>query len=239
MSAPGQITNRIKVSWDGRAAYYRVFEGPEPRLQAIYSADLLTGRSARVCRDCGAPTGVSPDGRLVIYETGSTPARLAALRVDSGESWEFARHSHYGMRSARVAPDGRWIAFHVDRGWEGKQIFVAPFHEARPIGEEQWIPVTEPGSVDQEVWWSPSGRQLYFLSDRDGHRCIWVQEWDSHSRKPVGAAVAIYHFHEARLTPLSFAWRAPSYVGLSVAKDRLVLSLTEISSNIWIGTVKQ
>lgn len=239
LGAPGQITNRIKVSWDGRTAYYRILEGPEPRLQAIYSADLLTGRSARVCRDCGAPTGVSPDGRLVIYETGSTPTRLAALRVDSGESWEFARHSHYGMRSARVAPDGRWIAFHVDRGWEGKQIFIAPFREAEPIGEEQWIPVTEPGSVDQEVWWSPNGRYLYFLSDRDGHRCVWTQEWNSYSRRPVGAAAAIYHFHEARLTPLSFVWRAPSYVGLSVAKDRLVLSLTEISSNIWIGTVER
>ncbi len=236
VSAPDQTTNRIKISRDGRTAYYRVLEGPEPRLQAIYSADLLTGQSARVCRDCGAPTGVSPDGRLVIYETGSTPARLAVLRVDSGKSWEFARHSHYGMQSARVAPDGRWIAFHVDRGWEGKQIFIAPFRDAATIRESEWIPVTEPGGVDQEVWWSPNGNDLYFLSDRDGHRCVWVQALDSHTRKPRGPAVAIRHFHEARLTPLSFAWRAPSYVGLSVAKDRLVLSLTEISSNIWVGT---
>ncbi|MCC6265015.1 MAG: PD40 domain-containing protein [Bryobacterales bacterium] len=237
LSGPSQATNRLKISPDGSAAYYRVFEGPEPQLQAIHSVDLLTGRSVRVCRDCGAPTHVSPDGRLVVFETGSSPTRLAAMRVDSGEKWEFARHSHYGMRSARVAPDGRWIAFHADRGWEGKQIFVAPFRDTAPIDESQWIPVTETGGVDQEAWWSPNGVYLYFLSDRDGHRCIWAQKFDPRTGEPAGSAIAVYHFHEARLTPLSFLWRDPSYVGLSVAANRLVLSLTAISSNVWVGTV--
>ncbi len=239
LSAPGQTTNRLKISADGRTAYYRVLEGPEPQLQAIYSADLATGRSTRVCPDCGAPTHVSPDGRLVIFETGSTPTRLAAVKVDTGQKWEFASHPHHSLNSARVSPDGRWMAFHLDRGWDGKQIFVAPFHDAAPIRESEWIPVTEAGAVSQEAWWSPNGRYVYYLSDHEGWRCIWAQELDSKSRKPIGPPLAIHHFHQARLTPLSFIWRSPQYVGLSVAPGHLVLSLTEISSNIWVGDLQR
>ena len=235
LSGPNQITNRLKISPDGHTAYYRVLEGPEPQLQAIYSVDVATGHSARVCRDCGAPTHVSHDGRLVIFETGSTPARLGALRVDTGDKWEFARHSHHGMQSARISPDGRWIAFHLDRGWDGKQIFVAPFRDAAPIKETDWIPVTERGDVNQEAWWSPNGQYVYFLADRDGWRCIWAQKLDSRSGRPIDPAIGVYHFHHARLTPLSLSWRSPSYVGLSVARGHLVLSLAEIASNIWIG----
>jgi hypothetical protein len=139
------------------------------------------------------------------------------------------------MHSARVSPDGRWIAFHLDRGWDGKQLFVAPFRDAAQINEADWIPVTEPGDVNQEVWWSPNGRYLYFLADRDGWRCVWAQKLDSRTGKPIGPAVAVSHFHQARLTPLSFVWRSPSYVGLSVARGHLVLSLAEIASNTWIG----
>ncbi len=239
LSDPDRSTNRLKVSPDGRTAYYRVLDGPEPQLQAIYSADLATGQTARVCRDCGAPTHVSPDGRIVIFETGSTPTRLSALWVGTGAKSEFARHPHFGLHSARVSPDGRWIGFHVDRGWDGKQIFIAPFRDAAPIQEANWIPITGTGSVNQEVWWSPRGTFLYFLSDRDGSRCIWAQRLDPRTHKPAGAAIAIYHFHHARLTPLSFLWRSPEYIGLSVANDHLVLSLTEFSSNVWIGEIKR
>jgi Tol biopolymer transport system component len=239
LSRPDQTTNRLKISPDGRTAYYRVLEGAEPQRQAIYSVDLATARSTCVCRDCGAPTHVSPDGNLVIFETGSAIARLAAVRVDTGEKREFAWHPHHGMHSARVSPNGRWIAFHLDRGWDGKQIFVAPFRDAKPIKQDDWIPVTEAGGIDQEAWWSPNSQYLYFLSDRDGRRCVWAQKLDYRSGKPIGSATSIYHLHEARLTPLTFLWRSPLYVGLSVARDHLVLSLAELSSSIWIGSLKR
>ena len=38
-------------------------------------------------------------------------------------------------------------------------------------------------------------------------------------------------------TEISRTWLSAAYAGLSVAKERLVLSLTEISSGIWVGMV--
>ena len=35
--------------------------------------------------------------------------------------------------------------------------------------------------------WSPDGNLLYFLSERDGFRCIWGQKLDPASKRPLGA----------------------------------------------------
>ena len=40
-----------------------------------------------------------------------------------------------------------------------------------------------------------------------------------------------------KTTEISLAWRSGTYAGSSVAKERLVLSLTEISSGTWVGMV--
>jgi dipeptidyl aminopeptidase/acylaminoacyl peptidase len=141
------------------------------------------------------------------------------------------------MKSARISPDGRWLAFHLDRGLDGKQIFVAPFRNAARIEEADWIPITEPGGNDEEVWWSPNGRYLYFLSARDGWHCVWAREFDPGSPRNTHQATAIQHFHHSRLTPLSFIRRTLVYAGLSAAHDRLVLSLTEITSSVWVADV--
>ena len=79
---------------------------------------------------------------------------------------------------------------------------------------------------------SPNGNLLYFLSDRDGYRCIWMQRLDPASKRPVGEAINVYHFHEPWLT--STNRYAPTWVGLALARDRIVVALDEISGNIWM-----
>ena len=79
---------------------------------------------------------------------------------------------------------------------------------------------------------SPNGNVVYFLSDRDGYRCIWGQLLAAASKRPLGPARAVYHFHEPQLT--SSNRFAPSWVGLALAHNRIVVALDEITSNIWM-----
>ncbi|MEK7407580.1 MAG: hypothetical protein AAB225_21080 [Acidobacteriota bacterium] len=236
-------SNRLKISADGKWAVYRVMEQSDPQIaaspfrkQAIYATRLDTGETRRVCVDCGAPTHITPDGRLVLYETGSTIAKLGALRVATGEKWEFLQHSHHPLRAARVSPGGAWLALHLNRGLDGRQIYVVPFLDASPTPERNWTPITESTGAHEEPWWSPNGRYLYYLSDRDGWRCVWAQKFDARTGR-AGEPVPIQHFHQARRSPLSFVKRDPLYVGLSVAQDRLVVTLAEITSNIWLADI--
>ena len=83
-------------------------------------------------------------------------------------------------------------------------------------------------TADSKPNWSPGADAVYFLSDRDSFPCIWMQRVDRATRKPVGTAVAVKHFHNARLSP--------SNVFLSdvvVGRNELLVTLGERTGNVW------
>jgi Tol biopolymer transport system component len=231
-------SNRLKISPDGKTVYLRLIEGSGVQKQPIYAVDVGSGAVKKICVDCGPPTHVTPDGKLVIYEAPNTSARLSAVRVETGERWEFLEHPHHAVTAGRVSPDGNWIAFHADRGLDGRQVYAAPFRSAAPVAVRTWIQITSPDQLSWDPWWSPNGNYLYFLSQRDGARCVWAQRVDSGSKRPVGEPIVIHHFHNPGLNPLTFSGLAPLYIGLTVARDQLVLSLSETRSDVWAGEIE-
>jgi Tol biopolymer transport system component len=226
-------TNRFKLTVDGKAVVYRVFEGEGVPRQAIYSTELATGGTRRICGDCGAPTYASANAERVLFETGHRIIRLAVLLSSTGTRTDVLSHSHHPVRSGRLSPDGRLVAFQLDRGLDGRQIFIAPYREGAVVPTAEWAAVTEPTGTHQEPWWSVDGERLYYLSDRDGWRCVWMQR---RSGGRWSAPVPVLHLHETRRTPLSFLRLDPHYIGLGVSKERLVLSLAETVSTIWTAT---
>ncbi len=231
------FVNRLRVSADGRTSFYRVLEGEGIKRQAIYETNLNSGERRLVCGNCGSPTQVTPSARLVVYETGSAVARLAAVQVADGRKWDFLSHSHHSVQAGRVSPDERWLAFQLNRSLDGIQIYVAPFRQATRVEPSEWVPVTGPEGVNQEPWWSHDGRYLYYLSDRDRRRCVWASPFDTASGRP-GAPQEVLALHEPRLTPLSYLRRAPFHIGLSIAADKIVLSLAEVNGSVWTGQLR-
>ena len=236
---PSISSNRLKISGNGRFAFFRVLEGEGIQRQAIYRKDFTTGRTDLVCADCGGPTCASDDGSLVLYETGKSIMSIGVLDTGSGQKRDLVRHSHHPVQAARFSPDGHWVVFECDRGVDGRQLLTAPFHDDRPVLETEWIAATPEHGVAQEPSWSPSGGWIYYLDHRDGARCLWARKWNNSAGKPVGDPVAIQHFHSSRLTPLALDDRQSRYIGLSVARDRLVLTLSEVSARVWLGDVSR
>jgi hypothetical protein len=131
-----------------------------------------------------------------------------------------------------LSPDGRWIAFHARNVAGRSAIVIAPFRGAALIPEQEWINVTENDAYDLSPAWSPDGGLLYFLSERDGFRCIWARRLDPATKRPSGPVFPIEHFHTATLSmiPLTTNW-----TGLAAARDSLVFSMVESSGNIWLA----
>jgi Tol biopolymer transport system component len=236
---PSISSNRLKLSGDGRSAFYRVLEGEGIQRQAIYRKNFSSGHTDLVCADCGGPTHASHDGSLVLYETGKSIVTIGVLDTRTGQKRDLVHQSHHPVQAARFSPDGRWIVFECDRGLDGRQLLTAPFHHDLPVLESEWTAVTPEHGVAEEPSWSPGGEWIYYLDHRDGSRCLWARKWNPSAGKPVGTPVAIQHFHNPRLTPLTLDDRGTRYIGLSVARDRLVLTLSEVSAGVWLGDVRR
>ena len=85
--------------------------------------------------------------------------------------------------------------------------------------------------MDREPRWSPDGSLLYFLSERDGFRCLWAQRLDPATKHAVGLPRGIHHFHRSRLANLM---ADTGQIGLAVTSDKIYLSLEEVTGNLWM-----
>src|SRR5262245_15193145 len=75
-------------------------------------------------------------------------------------------------------------------------LYVIRLSRGRP--SEQWIPVGHQEGWDDKPRWSPDGNTIYFISHRDGFRCLWAQRLDAVSRRPITSPFPVQHFHETR-----------------------------------------
>jgi Tol biopolymer transport system component len=224
-----------RISGEGSKVVYRVIEDPK---QAFYVLSSSGGAPEKICEDCGLPMHWSSDGQRILYEPGSRIARLVLFNVASKQKIELLQQPQYGLHAGRFSPDDRWIAYHADNGPFTRQIFIAPFHGETAPDEKAWIPVTDGATVDHSPYWSPDGSLLYFLSERDGFRCIWAQRLRPGTKRPIGPVLPIQHFHTARHTLLMNVVASPWEVGLSVIRDKMVFSLDDLAGNIWMAKLE-
>jgi eukaryotic-like serine/threonine-protein kinase len=226
-----QSRNLPALTADGTRVLYRTED-------SIYTIAASGGVPTTMCQPCGPrrPTiAYSPNGDRVAY-TGDDA--LMQIDVGTGKRKRIAAGERpqaqtsrgpLGISEMRYSPDGRWLAFHaVDS--IGRAIFVIDV--TRTDGRDaEWIPATtEPAISDATVAWSPDGTLLYFVSNRDGYRCIWAQRLEAETKRPVDRPFSIYHFHETtrRIS------HAVGRVGLAVGRDKVVLALEEMRGNVWL-----
>jgi hypothetical protein len=74
---------------------------------------------------------------------------------------------------------------------------------------------------------------LYFLSERDGFRCIYAVRLNPVTHQAVGAPFTVQHFHAARWS-LKRINSTTGMNGLSVTPGRLIVAFGELTGNIWL-----
>lgn len=212
-----------------------VYTQRENKTSAVYISDVATVASRRICQSCGALTHISADGEWMLLEPADLPHSIVLLNTGTGASSRILKHSdpEFVPFAARFSPDGKWIAFHArTTAKPTRQIMIAPFHKGTPDHPRDWILVTDGADLDREVCWSPDGNSLFFLSDRDGFRCIWSQTLHPQTKAPVGPPSPIYHFHHKSLSIAGVGGR-PSAIGLSATHKALIFSANRMSANVW------
>ena len=193
MTAGNISESQPKISADGSTIAY-VEDQPRPRkLQVVrVAAGGRFGTPQRLCDDCGIPTGVSRDGSLLLLEDGAVHSPVL-MDWRTGKRHQLTEApDRWHIYSARFSNDGNWISFHSDLGRSGvRQISVVRLKPGlATIPQAEWIKITDGKSMDREAVWGHGDNILYFLSEREGFRCIWAQPLDPSTKQPRGAAFA-------------------------------------------------
>jgi Tol biopolymer transport system component/predicted Ser/Thr protein kinase len=217
-----------KVSGDGKLVAYSGEEGN------IFSMATGGGPVEKICERCGVTMGITFDGKRISYEP-RVSEDLTVYDVGQRKSVVLAaRQSKETVLSGgQFAPDAKWMAFHsLSTQTSTAQVWLVRIDGTVPVPPAEWIAVTDGNSVDRDPVWAPGGGLLYFLSDRDGFRCIWARKLDLATKKPMGDAFAVEHFHSARRSLNRV--RSPFDIGLSVAGNQMVFAFGELTGNIWL-----
>lgn len=170
--------------------------------------------------------GPSKDhSKLFVFDVATGKSR----RLLTGENPE----GFYGH--GRLSPDGHWMSA-MEWTSEGRsRVIVFPFGD-EPAPPSQWIVASDEDSVAEESAWSPDGKLLYFVSERDGSRCIWARRLDPRTKQPVGPPAAVLHLHGSRRSMVS---TGPSPARMAIGPNELIFSVELQRGNIWRATLTE
>jgi Tol biopolymer transport system component len=231
--SPAQIIGAA-LSPDGRTvAYTSSSAGPDTTELTIVGASGGVPRT--VCQKCAGQIWTwTSDGRALLVAA-QRPNVLSLVDVATGRVERLIEGHDNEIWLARNSPDGQWLSFIRWPVADRARIYVAPFKRGAPIADASWIPVTSGETVDEEQAWAPDGRTIYFVSERDGFRCIYAAPFDPSACR-VGAVQPILHGHGTgrRLLPTA---AAPGR--LDAGGGRLVFPMQETQSNIHAITIEK
>jgi Tol biopolymer transport system component/DNA-binding winged helix-turn-helix (wHTH) protein len=162
------------VSDDGRTVVY--VSKAADATQNLWKMNLDTGARAQLTDDgFDLRPDISPDGRWVVYMSviKDSPT-LWKISLDGGRAP--IQLSDKIAAVPRVSPDGRFIAcFYRAQVETYSKFAVLPFDGGEPVKVFDRPPTT---FVEAGIRWTPDGRALSFIDNRDGVSNVWLQPLD-------------------------------------------------------------
>jgi Tol biopolymer transport system component len=181
-----------------------------------------------LCQNCGPAMDWSRDGRQALIEDTSVHS-IALVKPGFSGKAQLLRRDGSTLVEPRFSPDERWIAFVARTEPAGSHIYLAPLRGESAAAPGEWVALTKDNSWEAVPQWSPDGKLVYFISNRDGQRCIWARRFED--GKAAGETLPVHHFHDARRSPANTALQATD---LFVGTDRMVIGVGEVSGSLWM-----
>jgi WD40 repeat protein len=170
----------------------------------------------------------------LLFGSNDDDDQIHSLDLHSGTERVFLSRPGSSFFQAKFSPDDQWVAVEsVQADAQAKyqsQIFVVPIEGGASAPLNRWIAIDHQSSWDDKPRWSPGGNLVYFVSDRDGHLCLWAQRLTGRTKALVGTPFPVYHFHNARL---SMANLDTGILEIGVAQDKFIFGLGELTGNVW------
>jgi eukaryotic-like serine/threonine-protein kinase len=219
-----------RLNADGSLLAYReVVEGKKKTF--VVSLGGAPGRA--LCEDCRV-LGFFPANDAVLIQIKSNELEKMDLRT--GEKRVVLSSGRDIIADAAVSPDGKWVAWLAAEPDGRAAVRISP--AVMPAaGRQVAITIAEADYYLGQPAWSPNGRRLYYLSEKNGFCSIFTRELAPRTQAPVGEEREVFNSTASRLM-LNF----PKGNGaIAVAADRIVFEASSITGNIYLAkpTVRQ
>ena len=222
-----------KLSPDGKHAAYFRWQDTSALQLVVWSSDHRNEEPVKAPAVWFA--GVSdwaPDEKSVLITRWNSPTDKSSIwqffvdpsLASESSAREIAANSNYDLYQARFSPDGRWIVFEAVKDQLNSTIYAVP------AAGGTWIRITDGQQWDDKPRWSPDGRTIYYLSERNGFFNVRGIHFDPVKGKPQGEPFQVTSLE----TPTLMIPKNIALVGFSLTDRELVLPLAQTSGNIWI-----
>ncbi len=222
------LASSPRLSPDGETLAYR------DRVSGSWRAFVLPKGAAygrEICESC-LILDFFPDSAFVL--TIGKSGQLEKTSLQTGESTPIFPVEVESLWDACLSPDGEWVAILTGEPDGRRAIRIIPI-PGPPLAQKNAIPIAEDHRYLSTPDWSPNGRYLYFLSEKNDHCSILAQELDPETKKPVGEPREAYFSPESR-----FNLNYPKGLGtIDVAVDKIIFMVSEMEGNIYVATPKK
>jgi Tol biopolymer transport system component len=207
-----------------------VYEQQEPEASTIWIARGQYQR--KLCAACSNPTAWFGDGAFFYSE--SSPTKIMVMDIRTEEP-HVALDAPFAVSNADWSPANRYLLFTASPDGSRKQVFATSFPLPGAEQGRDWIPITRESEWADRPRWSGDGKTIFYLSNRDGFRCLWGQRFDPALGKVTGPPFAVTHYHNPRISPDRVRQRS---FNISVSGNSIFLNLGEEAESIWIGNLR-
>ena len=174
----------------------------------------------------------SVDGEWILVTALDTSGERTVLRLlpvraaphAETEAHTIASDPERSVWGARYSPDGRWITFNAVKENVGSVIY------AISAAGGGWLPIS-----DDKYWgdcprWSPDGKTIYYLSMKAGFFNVWGRRFDPITGKASGESFQVTAINN----PSRMICGNPGELGMTLAANRLVLTMREAGGSVWV-----
>lgn len=239
VSEAGRTQTHPRWSPDAaRLAYQRSLRSPTvTRAVAVLDVNTDGGSRESLVELSGSeeliPTDWAADGRTLLAacrEQRSAPVGTCVMRLspvaETSAVTRLASDPDHNLYQQRYSPNQRWISFVAmpRRTWGVTRVHVMPA-DGGP-----WRAMTDGASYDDKARWSPDGRVLYYISNRDGRFEVWGRRFDAAAGQPEGDPFRVTSLEGARQR------LSPSLPDMEmfITPTRIFLPMYEVSSRVWV-----
>jgi Tol biopolymer transport system component/predicted Ser/Thr protein kinase len=158
------------------------------------------------------------------------PGELEKMDLRTGERKIILSTPQEGIGDARLSPDGRGIAWLAGEPDGRAAVRITPV-DGPSDGTRDAVTVAEADHYLGSPAWSPNGRWLYYLSEKNGRCSLMARELDPRTMRPLGDEREVFTTTSSRL------WlNYPKGLGtIAVATDRIIFEGSTMTGNICLA----